>query len=61
MVMNLPYKRMAVKREMPTREEQVVTLEKKLRDPSTPESVKASLEAAITRIVYRPRRTEVLR
>ena len=42
-------------------DEQVATLQAKLHDPSTPDSVKPSLEAAITRIAYRPRRMEVTR
>ena len=48
-------------KDRPRRDEQVATLQAKLHDPSTPDSVKPSLEAAITRIAYRPRRMEVTR
>jgi hypothetical protein len=58
----LPHVRSVVKRkDRPRRDEQVATLQAKLHDPSTPDSVKPSLEAAITRIAYRPRRMEVTR
>ena len=45
----------------PNRDEQIETLRAKLSHPSTPESVKPSIEAAIIRIAYRPRRREVIR
>jgi hypothetical protein len=45
----------------PNRDEQIETLRNKLNSPSTPESVKPSIEAAIIRIAYRPRRREVIR
>ena len=44
----------------PNRDEQIETLRAKLSHPSTPESVKPSIEAAIIRIAYRPRRREVI-
>ena len=46
----------------PPRDEQIETLRAKLLHPSTPESVKPSIEAAIVRIEYRPRhRRELIR
>ena len=45
----------------PSREEQIATLRATLNSPSTPDSVKPSIESAITRIEYRPLRREVIR
>ena len=50
-----------VEQSAPSRDEQIETLRNKLNSPSTPESVKPSIEAAIIRIAYRPRRKEVIR
>ena len=50
-----------VEQSAPSRDEQIETLRNKLNSPSTPESVKPSIEAAIIRIAYRPRRREVIR
>ena len=44
----------------PNRDEQIETLRAKLSHPSTPESVKPSIEAAIIRIAYRPLLREVI-
>jgi hypothetical protein len=51
----------AVEQSAPSRDEQIETLRNKLNSPSTPDSVKPSIEAAIIRIAYRPRRREVIR
>ena len=50
-----------VEQSAPSRDEQIETLRNKLNSPSTPDSVKPSIEAAIIRIAYRPRRREVIR
>jgi hypothetical protein len=45
----------------PSREEQIATLRDTLNSPSTPDSVKPSIESAIVKIEYRPRHREVIR
>jgi hypothetical protein len=58
---NKPNISTTVEQSAPSRDEQIETLRAKLSHPSTPESVKPSIEAAIIRIAYRPRRREVIR
>ena len=50
-----------VEQSAPSRDEQIETLRNQLNSPSTPDSVKPAIEAAIIRIAYRPRRREVIR
>ena len=50
-----------VEQSAPSRDEQIETLRNKLNSPSTPDSVKPSIEAASIRSAYRPRRREVIR
>ena len=45
----------------PSREEQIATLRDTLNNPSTPDSVKPSIESAIVKIEYRPIHREVIR
>ena len=45
----------------PSREEQIATLRATLNSPSTPDSVKPSIESAIVKIEYRPIHREVIR